>query len=729
MKRIYQPMHALFSIRRRKPGTPSPLTSPSKPLLVRSHDPLEDLESLTETKIYCEGVCCPMEVPVVNSVLDKLPGIERVDVAVVTKTVTVRHLSGVISPGAIVAALDEARLGASLTFPRQQVKGHRSWMPPKHVLVAAALLVISLLHYFSGISDATAWMEYLSWVALGSVAICLPGILLKALGALRHMVLDIHALLSIAVAGAIAIGDYTEAAVVCVLFALADFLETRCAGQARDAISAVLALKPETALLLSRGGGGGVAAESPRGNEAVPSSPGATEVTPLTTESSQEQLVPLHQTKSSSGSAHSSMALDGFVPIEVPAASVKVGSLILVRSGDKAPLDGVLVSGQSAFDESMLTGESVPVAKHPGDIVRAGTLNAGSGAVEVKTTVTSDETFVAGMARLVEQATSRQSPAETAVARFAKIYTPLVVLGCLLLAFVPWATCPVDEREDWVYLALQVLVTACPCALVLSTPATVVSALARAAQAGVLIKGGIVLETLGKVDTVTLDKTGTLTRGAFMISHFQLAPGCAWTEKQVLRLVGSLERGSGHPLAAAIVGRAAARGATCDAAVQHSANVPGCGIEGTVEGHKMAVGTSEMLLNMNVDGRDALTAVKKSLEENGETTCYIAIDGVFVASLGAKDVLRPEAAEAVRALHMQGIYVAILTGDNKTVALNVAEAAGMTPLQVHAGLMPQDKLELVASYKAEGAKRKHKVAHVGDGINDAPALVSSFLFC
>lgn len=622
----------------------------------------------------------------------------------VTKTVTVHHRSALSSPAAIVAALNEARLDASLTFPRKQATGTRSWLPPWHILAAVGLLIISLVHYLSG-PTGVAWLAQLKWVALGAVALPLPGIVLKALGALRHGVLDIHLLITIAAAGAIALGDYTEAGTVVVLFSVADFLESRCTGQARDAISAVLALKPETAVLADSGK-------------------------------------------------------------EVPAVEIGIGTVVLVRPGDNSPVDGVVVAGTSAFDESVLTGESVPVVKHAGDAVRAGTLNAGSMPLEVRATVAAEDTFVAGMARLVEQATSRQSPSEAAVAKFAKFYTPIVVVGCLLLAFVPWAN-PNTDRRHWVYLALEVLVIACPCALVLSTPVTIVSALARAAQVGVLIKGGLVLETLQSVEVASFDKTGTLTKGAFLISDFLVhaasnkdghdhhhdhpsSNGLVRTslpEMEVLRLLGSLERGSSHPLAAAIVGRAAARGATCDATVEACEVVPGFGIKGMVDGHTVCAGSAEFLTveGLKAGCLAALEADRAQLEGRGLTTCYLCIDGRYAASIGAKDAIRPEAVEAVATLRALGVTPAMLTGDNAAVASAVAAAAGIRPENVHAQLLPQGKLEIVASYHSRegtgtvhgtawyrrvlgsfwGGSSHRKVCHIGDGVNDAPALAAA----
>jgi Zn2+/Cd2+-exporting ATPase len=391
-------------------------------------------------------------------------------------------------------------------------------------------------------------------------------------------------------------------------------------------------------------------------------------------------------------------------------------------------------------DEAMLTGESAAVVRSPGDSVRAGTLNAGASAVVVRATAAAGDAFVAQMAALVEHATSQRGPSETLVSRFAMIYTPIVVLACVCLAFVPWIF-GVSDRGRWVYLALQVLVTACPCALVLSTPVTVVSALARAAAAGALVKGGAHLEALGDVEVATLDKTGTLTLGSFRLAHL-VVPSDGLGEQEVLRLVAALESGSSHPMAAALVGRAAAAGARCDAVLVSSELVPGAGVAGVVEGRTVCAGTIELLASRGVDCYAALrVATAWALE--GLTTCHFAVDGKYAGSAGARDVLRPEAAEAVAALRALGIRPAILTGDNAAVARAVARAAGVDSCDVHAGMLPQDKLDLVAKYKDGciegqsslrhrrgllcGRARRFIVAHVGDGVNDAPALAAADL--
>ena len=655
--------------------------------------------SLKVTKIYCEGICCPMEVPVIDSCLKKLNGVHQVEVAVVTKTVTVRHVDGLASPAAMVAALNEARMDASLTFPRTQIHGARSWLPPWYVWVSGFLLIISLFHYLSG-PTGWEWLEYLKYVALGSVALLMPGILLKALGALRHGIFDIHLLMTLAVSGAIAIGEYTEAGTVVVLFSVADFLESRCTGQARDAISSVLSLRPETAILAESGE-------------------------------------------------------------EVSASSVPIGTSVLVRPGEKSALDGIVLSGTSAFDESMLTGESVPIVKMVGDQVKAGTMNTGNSMVIIRTETTADKTFVAGMAKLVEQATSRQSPSEAAVAKFAKVYTPLVIITCILLAFVPWSD-PNADRKEWVYLSLEVLVIACPCALVLSTPVTIVSALARAAQSGVLIKGGLILETLSTIRVVSFDKTGTLTKGSFLISDIEVSPEQdGWDANGILRLLGSLERGSSHPFAAAISGKAASLGIQCDLYVKTSQSIPGSGMMGVVDGYTIKAGTAAFIaLDLSEEQSSKLIRASERYQDKGLTTCFVSIDETFVCIISAKDVTRAEARESISALKDLGITPAMLTGDNKSVALAVGLEAGIDEENIHAELMPQDKLNLVSQYQihhldqspccrqvrpidrcmrkfrqlvfcnfprksGNGLGHEHSIAHVGDGVNDAPALAAA----
>ncbi|EFN58930.1 hypothetical protein CHLNCDRAFT_140903 [Chlorella variabilis] len=381
----------------------------------------------------------------------------------------------------------------------------------------------------------------------------------------------------------------------------------------------------------------------------------------------------------------------------VPVGDVAPGTEVLVPPGESVPLDGTVLAGESAVEESLLTGESAPVARGPGAAVHAGTVNVGATTLLIRTTAAAGDTAVARMAAL---AASEQSPAEALVAKFARIYTPVILVSCALLAFLPWAWVAPEDRGDWVYLSLQVLVTACPCALVLSTPATVVCALARAAGKGVLIKSGAALEALRRVSVVSFDKTGTLTRGSFQVVACQ--PAAGWSARDLLRLLGSLERGSSHPLAAAVLGYAAAQGAVCDAAVDGLEVVPGAGLVAMVEGWRVAAGTAGLLeLHAGVSGPE-VAAAQRAVDAEGATACLVAVDGRFAGWLsagrrprawvahvgdGVNDAPALAAADAGIAMGMAGSAaaleagsVALFTNDVRAVpaALLLARAAGAT---------------------------------------------------
>ncbi|KAL4854718.1 Cadmium/zinc-transporting ATPase HMA2 [Chlorella vulgaris] len=638
---------------------------------------------LQTTRVFAAGICCPTEAPLIHSILDTMPGVRNVEVAVMTQTVTVVHDAALAPPAVLVAALNGAMLEASLAPPRTQAKVRTRWLPPWHVLAGAVLLLISLLHYLSGPTGVSG-LEYLKYVSLGSLALCLPKIALRALLALRRMVMDIHLLMSLAAAGAVAIGVYTEAAAVVVLFAVAEHWERCSTDKARNAVAAVLNSRPESAKLAASG---------------------------------------------------ETVAVECVMP----------GTEVLVPPGESVPLDGTVVAGESAVDESLLTGESVPKSRRPGSLVHAGTINVGAGTLLVCTTAAAGDTAVARMATLVEQAASQQSPAEALVAKFARIYTPAVLVACALLAFLPWAWVPVNERSDWVYLSLQVLVTACPCALVLSTPATVVCALARAAGKGVLIKSGAALEALRRVSVVSFDKTGTLTKGSFQVVACQARNDLSVQE--MLRLLGSLERGSSHPLAAAVLGYAASQGAVCDALVEGLEVVQGAGLVGTVDGRRVAAGTACLMeLCANASGPE-IAAAQHAIDAEGATACLVAVDGRFVGWLSARDVVRPEAEEAVAMLRRRGIVACMLTGDASAAASAVGAATGILPDCVFSQLLPQEKLDKVAELKHPAQSQNSSgccpgvlpsaacclrrrparvfVAHCGDGVNDAPALAAA----
>lgn len=609
------------------------------------------------TQLYVEGLCCPAEAPLIYRILQPLDGVHEVKVAVVTKSVSVHHSPGRVSPAMLVAALNEALLEASIKPARQLPSGCRSWVPPSSTLLAVALLAFSCLHYLALITGVQ-WLEHTKWVALAAVAVKLPHIVMKAAAALACWVLDINTLMTIAVAGALAIGQYTEAGVVVVLFSVAEFLERNCSRRARDAVAGVLALKPETAVLADSGK-------------------------------------------------------------EVAADSVPVGTQIVVRPGSNIPIDGTVVHGTSVVDEGLLTGEATPVAKAKGSVVFGGTLNAGSSPLTVETTALASASAVARMAQLVDRAVSEQSPTETLVMRFARVYTPLVVAACIAIAFLPWAF-DSQHHKYYVYLSLQLLVTACPCALILSTPVTVCSAVAKAARVGVLVKGGQVLEALAGVQVVSFDKTGTLTRGRCQVAHVQ-ALG-EHTEAEVLRLAACVERGSSHPLAAAIVGAAAARGLPINTAPEASMTLQGQGIVARVEGQDVIIGTLKLMAAEGVTMLPTLEAAVQEWQAKGASVVFVALEGQLAGFVAFSDAIRPEAPAAVAALQASGVRCAMFTGDGAAAATAAAAAVGIPLEDTHWALLPEDKLAMAHAYRTW---RAFSLAHVGDGVNDAPVLAAA----
>ncbi|KAK9812049.1 hypothetical protein WJX73_001132 [Symbiochloris irregularis] len=611
----------------------------------------EDAQTVIQSKLYVDGICCSSEIPLIKNLLMPLPGVKQVDVAVVTKTVLVSHCPALISKAALIATLNHAQLDASAQMPREQMKTKGRWIPPWNVCLATILLIISLIKFGGG-----PVLTNFQWIALASIVLTGYPIARKAVFSLKAKVLDINTLVVLATAGAIAIGDYVEAGAVVVLFSLAILLERRCEESAKKAIEAVIAMQPQTAVL-----------------------------------------------------AHSGE--------KVAVEKVEVGTQVVVKPGEQVPLDGTVVSGASSLDQSLLTGESVPVNKSIGDQVMAGTVNVGSGLLQINTTALAADGAVSRIATLVEQAASQQSPIETIVNRFAKVYTPVAVFTCLLLIIVPAAMGKSDIKH-WVYLSLQVLVTACPCALVLSTPICVVAGLARGARAGVLIKGGVYLEALAGTKVVMFDKTGTLTRGAFSVAMVQAVDGgdC----NAMLQMAGTLERSSAHPVAAAIVGHAAGLGLDLSLAVVGSQEIAGKGVQAIVQGRSVAVGNAKLMAEV-CEGH-AFPALPDVAEWASKATiCYVVIDGRPAGVIAVTDTVRPEAAEAVEKLRKRGVQVGMLTGDNAGAANAIAATAGLDTPLVHSQLLPEDKLSLVSSLKAEHGT----LVHVGDGVNDAPALAAA----
>ena len=399
---------------------------------------------------------------------------------------------------------------------------------------------------------------------------------------------------------------------------------------------------------------------------------------------------------------------------DVPLDQVKVGDKLRVRPGEKIPVDGTVLDGLSSVDESMVTGESIPVEKRSGDKVIGATVN-GTGWLLMRAERVGSETMLAQIVQMVSQAQRSRAPIQRLADKVAAWFVP-AVLAAAVVTFVVWLIKgPEPHLANAIVNAVAVLIIACPCALGLATPVAIMVGTGRGARAGVLIKNAEALETLQKVDTLVLDKTGTLTQGKpELMSVFAVG---GETEERVVRLVASLERGSEHPLAAAVIEAAQRNGLSLIPADEFR-SLTGRGVVGRVGGHEVAVGNESLLQELNVDATE-LKSKAESLRNQGETVVFAVVDGRAAGLLGIADPVKPEAAQAIRDLRKQGLRVVMLTGDSETTAKATARQLGIDDFE--AGVLPDHKAEVVKKLQQQG----RIVAMAGDGVNDAPALAQA----
>lgn len=478
-------------------------------------------------------------------------------------------------------------------------------------------------------------------------------ILPRAFAAVLRLRPDMNLLMAIAVIGAAAIGEWFEAAVVTFLFAVSLALESWSVGRARRAVEALMAIAPPTARVIGPGG----------------------------------------------------------TATEVNATEVAVGTMILIKPGDCIPLDGTVRRGTSDVNQAPITGESLPVDKAPPADVFAGTVN-GDGALEVEVTKVAGETTLAQIIRMVEEAQSRRAPSEQWVDRFARIYTPAILAAAIAVAIIgPFITG--DDNWPWSYRALVLLVIGCPCALVISTPVSIVASLAAAAKAGVLVKGGTFIEAPAKLRALALDKTGTLTMGAPEVVDVQ--PLADHSEEELLRAMGAIEAHSDHPLARAIVADVKRRGISFPVAGEVQA-VQGRGVTASVDGKRYWLGSHRYLQELGQQ-TPALEQQLNTMMSAGRTVVIIGTDHHVCGFITLADAIRPESVAAVKALRDAGVeHIVMLTGDNKPTADRIGAEVGID--EVRAELLPADKVAAVE----ELVRRYEYVAMIGDGVNDAPAM-------
>lgn len=587
-----------------------------------------------------EGMCCATEAAIVEERLSALRGVCAVQASPVTGQARVVHT---LETAAVERAIAEAGF---------RVRPHAA--APRAVPHAPALLAAGLTA--AGAAATLLWPRV--GVVLYAAAILSGGLPIarRGLQRLRQGTLDMNVLMTLAVLGAMAIGEWLEGASTVVLFSIAQLLESRSVERARRAIGGLMKLTPDTA----------------------------------------------------------TVERDGQA-LRVGVTALRRGEHVRVRPGERIPVDGTILAGATEVDQSALTGESRPVSRGPGDTVFAGTINGG-GALSVQVTRLASETTLARVLRRVEEAQASRAQSQGFVDRFAAIYTPAVVVLAVLLAVTP-PLLGFGTFADWVYRSLVLLVIACPCALVISTPVSIVSALTRASRMGVLVKGGGHLEELARVQAVAFDKTGTLTSGEPRVVDVLSVGG--QTRGEILRLAAAVEASAGHLLGEAIVAAARAEGHEPPHADDVSV-LPGRGARGRVSGQSVLVGSHRLFDEMSLCDH-ALDLDLARFESEGKTVVLVGRDDrrELVGVIALADIPRPEAAAAVAELRQRGLAVALLTGDNARTGLALAQKLGVE--EAFADLLPEDKVEQVRALRA----RYGSVAMVGDGVNDAPALASA----
>lgn len=399
---------------------------------------------------------------------------------------------------------------------------------------------------------------------------------------------------------------------------------------------------------------------------------------------------------------------------DVPLGAVGAGDLLRVRPGEKVPVDGVVTEGASSVDESMVTGESIPVEKHPSDKVIGSTIN-GTGALVIRAEKVGAETLLARIVAMVAEAQRSRAPIQR-LADIVAAYFVSAVLVVAVVTFMVWSLVGPEPRMAHALInAVAVLIIACPCALGLATPMSIMVATGKAASVGILFRNAEAIEVMHKVDTLIVDKTGTLTEGKPKLVN--VVPGAGIEESELLRLAAGLERGSEHPLASAIVKGAQARGVVPSDAVGFE-SIPGKGVRGRVEGHDAALGNRALIDALGIDLGN-LAARAEELRADGQTVMFVAIDDRPAGLLGVADPIKESTPEAIRALHAEGLRIVMLTGDSKTTAQAVARRLGID--EVLAEVLPDQKAEIVKRFQSE----RRAVAMAGDGVNDAPALAQA----
>jgi len=602
-----------------------------------------------EAVFRVEGMDCNEEVVILERRLKPLTGLEALSADLIGQRLHVKYDAAKLTTSAMVDAVGETGMRMWLEHEEPMFGGAALAWRWKLMLACGGLLASAAILHASGLTHA-AMPLYLAAVAIG---IAHP--LRRGLTAARSRTLDINVLMVIAVAGALVLGDWPEAASVVFLFAVAQWLEVRTMERARQAIRALVDLAPREALVRRDG---------------------------------REQR----------------LTVDAIVP----------GDEVIVRPGEKIPMDGIVFAGRSDVNEAPLTGESRPVDKMPGDEVYAGTIN-GHGAIELRVLRIGRDSRLARIIYLVETAQSRRAPVQSFVDRFARVYTPVVLVLAAAVAVLPPMVASASVAV-WLYRALVLLVIACPCALVISTPVSIVAALSTAARHGVLIKGGAYLERLAGIRIIAFDKTGTLTKGELDVTDVAVLGRVVALD--LIRVAAAVEARSAHPVAAAITRHAQALLPELPP-VRRFLSLPGMGAEGEVDGRRVVIGNERLIETFGIQTPTPWPDAAR-LRGEGKSLVFVAADGAMLGAIAVADRPRETARETIELLRAQHVHaVAMLTGDHQDTAAAIARELNVD--EYHAALLPERKQALVASLRA----RHGALMMVGDGVNDAPALAAA----
>jgi Cd2+/Zn2+-exporting ATPase len=602
-----------------------------------------------------EGMDCAACALKIENALKRLPGVSDINVNYGAESLVLNHDTDRTSRQVIedkIRDLGYTPLPAAAegaTPTRFAEQEDRPWWKTRKGQLV--FVTAGLLSVAFGVAWLAPSLSFYAYLTAAIVG--LVPIARRALaGSMSGTPFSIETLMSVAAVGAIAIGAAEEAAVVIFLFAVGELLESIAAGRARAGIKALIGLVPRIAQI--------------------------------------EQGGKLR---------------------EVPVEQLRVGDVALVRPGDRVPSDGEIIEGVSEVDEAPVTGESVPVGKTVGALVYAGSIN-GNGTLRISITRTAADNTIARIIHLVEDAQASKAPTARFIDKFAAYYTPASMAVAALIITVPPLFFGADW-ETWIYRGLATLLIACPCALVISTPAAIASGLAAGARRGLLVKGGAALETLGKITAVAFDKTGTLTIGKPQVTDV-VALGS--DEDEVLANAAAVEQGSSHPLGLAIIGAARERGLVVPQIFGGASAVPGKAVVARLRDGFVSVGSPRHAAELKVLPHAFAEQVDR-LESEGKTVVVVATTDRTLGLIALRDEPRPDAAAGIGQLRALGLRTIILTGDNRRTGQAIASALG---LDVRAELLPQAKLDAIADLKAHGP-----VAMVGDGINDAPALAAS----